>query len=511
MGLIPINKQEKYDRQLRLWASSGQTRLEHSSVLVCQPTITSLELLKNLVLPGIGHFTILDTARSVSERDLAANFYLRDDDIGKDWTETVVKNLGELNEDVESEVIHVKDMDDWWVEVTQDFWANYDLVIMPYEYQRALRDLYELNIPTIVINTVGFYGYMRVVTQEFEVVETHPETLLDLRVLNPWPELKEYVDGIKMEGMSVETQSQVPYLVIQMKALDHWKSDHGGAIPKTSAEKEEFKKLIQSWRMEYGQANFDEAIDNARKMFIQTKVRSNVEDIFNKLPQKFFEANKITPFWLLVKALKQFVDKNDGFLPLKGELPDMDSSTDQYIGLQNIYRSKAESDLESFKSELQSVLTSLDTAQEFTETEIRTFVKNANHLFFSTNTSIALNDTNFSQVISGYMSDAAVVLLAYLLIESHILEHHTFPHLSSLDVLLDKSHQYFLMEDTHKLANVLYEMLRSEGVELGNTTALMGGIGGQEAIKLITKQYIPLDNVLVFDGLRSVTEKWKIE
>lgn len=33
----------------------------------------------------------------------------------------------------------------------------------------------------------------------------------------------------------------------------------------------------------------------------------------------------------------------------------------------------------------------------------------------------------------------------------------------------------------------------------------MGGIVAQEVIKLVTKQYIPLEGTLVFDGVRSAS------
>jgi amyloid beta precursor protein binding protein 1 len=35
-----------------------------------------------------------------------------------------------------------------------------------------------------------------------------------------------------------------------------------------------------------------------------------------------------------------------------------------------------------------------------------------------------------------------------------------------------------------------------------STAALLGGVAAQEAIKLITRQYIPLDNTAVYDGIQ---------
>ena len=61
--------------------------------------MTGVETLKNLVLPGIGQFSILDSA-TVSEADLGVNFFLEDSSLGKSRAEETVKYLVELNPDV---------------------------------------------------------------------------------------------------------------------------------------------------------------------------------------------------------------------------------------------------------------------------------------------------------------------------------------------------------------------------------------------------------------------------
>jgi amyloid beta precursor protein binding protein 1 len=50
----PSDKEKKYDRQLRLWAASGQQALEDAVVLLVNsgPGAVGIETLKNLVLPG---------------------------------------------------------------------------------------------------------------------------------------------------------------------------------------------------------------------------------------------------------------------------------------------------------------------------------------------------------------------------------------------------------------------------------------------------------------------------
>ena len=95
---IPSSKERRYDRQLRLWGAAGQIALEDSHILLINngSGVTGVETLKNVVLPGIGQFTILDSS-IVSEADLGVNFFLDDDSLGKFRADETVRMLMELN------------------------------------------------------------------------------------------------------------------------------------------------------------------------------------------------------------------------------------------------------------------------------------------------------------------------------------------------------------------------------------------------------------------------------
>jgi amyloid beta precursor protein binding protein 1 len=56
------------------------------------------------------------------------------------------------------------------------------------------------------------------------------------------------------------------------------------------------------------------------------------------------------------------------------------------------------------------------------------------------------------------------------------------------------------------LVNIAKEVARAKGGELHNISALTGGMVAQEVIKIITKQYIPIDNTCIFDGITSRTQ-----
>ena len=85
----------------RLWAASGQAALESSRILATSGSATSTSVLKNLVLPGVGHFTILD-ATPTTPADAGNNFFLNADaSIGKPRAEEAVPLLRELNDSVD--------------------------------------------------------------------------------------------------------------------------------------------------------------------------------------------------------------------------------------------------------------------------------------------------------------------------------------------------------------------------------------------------------------------------
>lgn len=56
--------------------------MRSSSVLIVNLRGMACEIAKNVVLAGVGRITLLD-GEQVSEADLGANFFLREDEIGQ--------------------------------------------------------------------------------------------------------------------------------------------------------------------------------------------------------------------------------------------------------------------------------------------------------------------------------------------------------------------------------------------------------------------------------------------
>jgi NEDD8-activating enzyme E1 regulatory subunit len=81
-----MSSTDKYDRQLRLWGSHGQRALMSASILLLNADGLGAETLKNLVLPGLGCFTIVDDT-IVSESDFGVNFFVEKSWLGRPRSE----------------------------------------------------------------------------------------------------------------------------------------------------------------------------------------------------------------------------------------------------------------------------------------------------------------------------------------------------------------------------------------------------------------------------------------
>jgi len=61
-----------------------------------------------------------------------------------------------------------------------------------------------------------------------------------------------------------------------------------------------------------------------------------------------------------------------------------------------------------------------------------------------------------------------------------------------------------------EVVECIAEVVRGGFGTLPTTAAFLGGVVAQEAIKLVTAQYTPLDNTCLVDLIESKIEKWKL-
>ena len=74
-------------------------------------------------------------------------------------------------------------------------------------------------------------------------------------------------------AMDSHRRSHTPFVLILLKFLQQWRSEHNGQVPQTRAEKDEFKQRLRTSPYNVGQRNFEEAVANAHRVWVPTAVR----------------------------------------------------------------------------------------------------------------------------------------------------------------------------------------------------------------------------------------------
>lgn len=79
---LSAEEMAQYDRQIRLWGAEAQQRIRSANILLISLRALGTEIAKNLTLAGVRSLTIIDDELIVEE-DLGAQFFIREEDIGK--------------------------------------------------------------------------------------------------------------------------------------------------------------------------------------------------------------------------------------------------------------------------------------------------------------------------------------------------------------------------------------------------------------------------------------------
>ncbi|OQE22854.1 hypothetical protein PENFLA_c012G09205 [Penicillium flavigenum] len=549
----PTSKERKYDRQLRLWAATGQQALEDSHVLLVNSDgplgqyntgvtgVAGVETLKNLVLPGIGGFTIVDPA-IVTESDLGVNFFLEGESLGKSRAEETCRLLKELNPDVEGHY-YVKRVEELLTD--PDFLPQHKLVIISGPMRRSTlvpltQEAKQLGIPVLYLHSVGFFSTFSVqLPAEFPIVETHPdpESTQDLRLLNPWPELVAAAAGLNnLDTLDDHQHGHVPYLLLLLHFLEQWKQSHEGNAPSNYKEKTEFREFVRSQARtsnpDGGEENFDEAVAAVLKTITPFSLRSSIREIFEMDQCRQLSASS-QDFWVIASAIKIF-HASHGVLPLPGSLPDMKAQSADYVSLQNIYKAKARQDVEEVTATVRHLESQLQRrTPAIPDRDIEVFCKNAAHIKVVLGREIPQisidSDASTLKTIRnelGVPDSLIPIFIAMQILDSVVDEIQSSSregersvdddalwnsHTERIQALLTGADGSAVCQEARaQIARASKELRRAEGGELHNISSLTGGLVAQEALKVLTRQYGPLDNTCVFDGARSKSEMYRL-
>ncbi|XP_029464060.1 NEDD8-activating enzyme E1 regulatory subunit isoform X2 [Rhinatrema bivittatum] len=521
------------DMLTRLWGDHGQEALELSHVCLINATATGTEILKNLVLPGIGSFTIVD-GNPVNGEDVGNNFFLQRSSIGKNRGQSVMELLLELNLDVSGNF--VEESPEQLLDNDPSFFCRFNLVVASQLTESTLLRLAEIlwdsSIPFLVCRTYGLIGYMRIVVKEHTVIESHPDNALeDLRLDQPFSELRDHLQSYNLDNMERKDHSHTPWIVVVAKCLEKWYNENNGQIPKSYKEKEAFRELIRRGMLkkENGvpedEENFEEAIKNVNTALNATKMPSSINELFND-ERCINLSQESPPFWILVRALKEFVAREGrGNLPVRGTIPDMIADSDKFIRLQSVYREKAKKDAAAVEDHVAKLLQSIGRLPESIQPkDIRLFCRNAAFLRVTRCRSLAEEyswDTVKKDEIASWMDNADSEIVLYLMlraVDRFRKQHGRYPGVYNCQVeddigKLKSSLTGFLQEYGLSVIvkdDYIHEFCRYGAAEPHTIAAFLGGAAAQEIIKIITGQFVIFNNTFIYNGMSQTSATFQL-
>uniref|UniRef100_A0A8C5WYL5 NEDD8-activating enzyme E1 regulatory subunit n=1 Tax=Laticauda laticaudata TaxID=8630 RepID=A0A8C5WYL5_LATLA len=511
---IKSSFQETYER----------TALESAHVCMIIATATGTEILKNLVLPGIGSFTIID-GNPVTGEDVgnSLNLLMAVTEITyllifkQNRAQCATELLQELNNDVCGNF--VEENPDKLLDNDPSFFCRFNVVIatqLPESTLLRLADvLWNYNIPLLICRTYGLIGYMRIVIKEHPIIESHPDNALDdLRLDNPFPELREHVQSYDLEHMEKKEHSHIPWIVIVSQYIEKWCNEVCRYL-------EVLHFFLGILKNENGiledEENFEEAIKNVNTAVIATKVPSCIEDIFSD--DHCINLSQQTPsFWILARAVKEFVSKEgQGNLPVRGTIPDMIADSSKFISLQNIYRNKAKKDAEAVSSYAAKLLQSVGKVSSR---------KCSNSAFLrivrcrSLSEEYGLNTSNKDEITS-HMDNPDSEMVLYLMLRAvdrffkhngrypGVYNYQVEDDIGKLKSCLNSFLQEYGLPVTVK-DDYVHEFCRYGAAEPHTTAAFLGGAAAQEVVKIVTRQFVIFNNTYIYNGMSQTSATFKL-
>ncbi|RKP05474.1 putative amyloid beta precursor protein binding protein, partial [Thamnocephalis sphaerospora] len=321
----------------------------------------------------------------------------------------------------------------------------------------------------------------------------------------------------------------VPYVVLLLKYLEEFRALHG-KLPSNYKEKSQLREMLRAGMRSADDENFSEADAAVMRSCSEPTIPSQIRDIFQdpSCTQLSIESSN---FWIIARAISEFVNaEGNGLLPLSGTLPDMKSDTQSYVTLLNLYRGKAQQDIAAVTEHVRRILADLQLPQEWvTDSEIAAFCKHAAFVRVLRYQSLSeeLQTNPQTDVLSDGVTDADSEVNRYVMFraaERFYSQHGRYPGVAADDdmatveqdaVLLSETAANFLVEmgvtaEPVSLGDNAKEWCRYGHAELHNVAALLGGMASQEVIKLITRQYVPLNNTCIYNGIIGATQTFQL-
>ena len=400
---------------------------------------------------------------------------------------------------------------------------------------------WEHKIPLFVQRSYGFVGYIRIAVPELDIYENHNPEFKDLRLNDPFPEFLHFCENFDIdvntkeenkkltEKERVAFHSDIPWLILAPILRKRFLEKHSAE----ELDEENFKKFVLECRLEVEgkkvlEENYDELAANAWLVASYEDyydIPSNVQDVLDD--EKTNVTNESTKFWVLAAALKAFVEKegNGKHLPLTGSLPDMHGSSANYLSLQAVFKEKSNKDFKALREHFHQIHNKVGTFKHFasiSDEEVERFFKNSRFIellrYRSLEEEHHWNKDALSGILSSFEwdSNAKNIVWYFLLraVDNFYEQHKRYPgdtdatYENDINALQQVVHQQVKetgldFSSIPNLDDYAHEMARYGAGELHNVASIVGGTVAQEIIKVVTGQWVALNNTWIFSGLDS--------
>jgi len=395
----------------------------------------------------------------------------------------------------------------------------------------------------------------------------------DLRLTQPFARLRELAatafggtPGADEDWSQLDDaqHGHIPYPLILLKIADHWKAQHNGTLPANFTEKQEFQATVKAAARNFDmELNFQEAVRFAYLAYApRTLDRERLADLQEQAGNNHNNSNTnnntcSNELNILLQALDQFLQTHDGQPPVHGSLPDMTATTDLYVRLQSVYREQAAADVAEMKRLVQQLVAAANApVTAIPEARIEAFCKNVFTVDLLQTRSLAdeYNSNNNGVVeddelcedlamatMEGDERPDQIPLLWYLgfrACQAFYVKHGRYPGTTSDDYRNDAAPlqecltqivQSYRLQDNEVVQSTLLakddsdgggdsttaaskyavELARYGNAEIHNIASVVGGVASQEAVKIITGQYVPLNHTYIYNGIASTGAVYK--
>ena len=467
----------KFDRQLILWGEQGQHRIDNSSVCLVGNDLLTCEIAKGLLLTNCSKICVIDSIieqksplsenSSSSKENSHPNFYeaLHPNPKGLSKTQIIVQVLQSFNEGAK---IYCKEESlESIIEHDSSFFAQFSLVITANQWR--YRSFMDQQLPTEVrcihAYTNGFHGLMRnnaFNSKGFLVLNAkNDENDVEFFRNSQFPILLEYSKKLldRIETMQPDEIAQLPYPIFILGNLSETQS----AI----------KAALIDLHSKYQTENLQEA---QRKLTRFTSVSSHLipSNVVELIASKGeLKGETESP---LIECLSKFIERYKRMPAIPSLLPDIECNTDFYNEISACFSTQFELDFSFFKHHLQN--------SGINDLEIKQFIKQAPFM-------------HYIKPIGPFPSSTLKSIDPFVgLFETTERFVQTYKRLPGIDIDLlpvDLVHLKMILsgESLEVPEETVNSWIEYGNVQLATTTTTLGAIVCQEAIKIISRVFIP--------------------